>query len=74
MRFHNATNIRIQWRLDMEYKVKLTYNSWAGYGEITILDVGDKEKLIAYYEKETLIWAGRDFGRPSSVTAVKRKK
>lgn len=60
----------------MEYKITLTYNSWAGYAKIEIIDECDPAKIkekTAWYEKETLIWGGRDFGRPAKVKMTKRK-
>lgn len=50
-------------------KVVLTFDSFAGYAKITILDdyLLTKDELIKKWEKETLIFAGRDFGRPTWV-------
>ena len=52
-------------------KVVLTFNSFVGYAKITILDDGAKEELIKKWEKETCIFAGRDFGRPTWVRVYK---
>jgi hypothetical protein len=56
-----------------DFTVHLTFNSFAGFAQLSFLDEGeDKEEITKRWNKE-LVLEGRSFGSPTRIIIRERK-